>query len=269
MGSVLLAWNPKRFQWGDLHDELRKVRRRGRAANSWSIGNRRELAPGTRFFLIRLGSEPRGLVGSGWTTSQPYPDDHWDLDRAARGEESRYIGIYFDVLQNTPVISMEELKQPPFSTMHWSTQMSGVKILDEITHHLEALWTRRTGHPSHSSVEELPIGAAKKHSKKVCVNRYERDPKARALCLAKHGTRCSVCKALLSEIYGNAAQDIVHVHHLTRLADIPDDYLIDPVRDLTPVCPNCHAVIHSRDPIYSLQEMRRMMASRIRKRRRQ
>jgi predicted HNH restriction endonuclease len=40
------------------------------------------------------------------------------------------------------------------------------------------------------------------------------------------------------------------------LAQIGDAYQVDPIQDLCPVCPNCHAVIHRHDPAYTIEEVR-------------
>jgi predicted HNH restriction endonuclease len=37
------------------------------------------------------------------------------------------------------------------------------------------------------------------------------------------------------------------------------EYVVDPVADLRPVCPNCHAVLHSRRPAYSIEEVRGLL----------
>jgi predicted HNH restriction endonuclease len=34
------------------------------------------------------------------------------------------------------------------------------------------------------------------------------------------------------------------------------------VRDLRPVCPNCHATLHHREPPYSLEEVRQFLEAR-------
>ena len=33
-------------------------------------------------------------------------------------------------------------------------------------------------------------------------------------------------------------------------------YEVDPIKDLRPVCPNCHAVLHRRIPAYRIEEVR-------------
>jgi 5-methylcytosine-specific restriction protein A len=52
-----------------------------------------------------------------------------------------------------------------------------------------------------------------------------------------------------------------HVHHLKLLSTVGSGYQVDPIEDLRPVCPNCHAVIHRREPPYSIDEVRAFLAA--------
>lgn len=102
-----------------------------------------------------------------------------------------------------------------------------------------------------SDITELYEGAVRQ----VSVNAYERNREARRQCIAHYGPRCAVCGHTLEDIYGEAGKDLIHVHHLRELADVGQEYRVDPIKDLRPVCPNCHAVIHSRKPAYSIEEV--------------
>jgi hypothetical protein len=82
------------------------------------------------------------------------------------------------------------------------------------------------------------------HSVQVTLNKYERDMGARAACVKHFGAKCRVCSLDFSEHYGESAAGFIHVHHLTPLAKIGKAYKVDPVADLLPVCPNCHAMLH-------------------------
>jgi 5-methylcytosine-specific restriction protein A len=62
------------------------------------------------------------------------------------------------------------------------------------------------------------------------------------------------------ERYGETMKDFIHVHHLVPLSDVGMTYQVDPIADLRPVCPNCHAVIHSVDPPLSIEEARALSA---------
>ena len=91
--------------------------------------------------------------------------------------------------------------------------------------------------------------------KRVSVNAYERNPVARSKCVAYYGHACAVCGTLLADLYGEIAEEYIHVHHLKQLSDIGEQYEIDPISDLRPVCPNCHAMIHRKNPPYSIEDI--------------
>ena len=46
------------------------------------------------------------------------------------------------------------------------------------------------------------------------------------------------------EKYGALGEGFIHIHHLCPLHTIKKDYVVDYKKDLIPVCPNCHAMIH-------------------------
>lgn len=91
---------------------------------------------------------------------------------------------------------------------------------------------------------------------RVPVNIYERNPKARRQCLSHFGYDCVVCGFNFATSYGKVGEDFIHVHHLTPVSEIGMEYVVDPVCDLRPVCPNCHAMIHRRIPAYTINEVR-------------
>lgn len=95
----------------------------------------------------------------------------------------------------------------------------------------------------------------------VLVNRYERDPKARSKCIRHHRPICQVCDADFEKLYGRFAKGFIHVHHLHPLGKAGGVHEIDPIKDLVPVCPNCHAVIHvpKGKPPFTIQQVRRFI----------
>jgi 5-methylcytosine-specific restriction endonuclease McrA len=89
--------------------------------------------------------------------------------------------------------------------------------------------------------------------------RYERSAQARKDCIDHYGAECVVCGVDFGERYGELAEGFIHVHHLTPIAEVDEEYEIDPIEDLRPVCPNCHAVIHRRSPPLSISEVRSLL----------
>ena len=94
---------------------------------------------------------------------------------------------------------------------------------------------------------------------RVTVNRYERDPKARDACIDHHGLRCAVCDLSFEERYGEPGKGFIHVHHKRPLHRMRASNPVNPKTDLIPVCPNCHAMLHRRDPPYDVEQLRGML----------
>lgn len=73
---------------------------------------------------------------------------------------------------------------------------------------------------------------------------YERNPKARAACIRHYGAACQICGFDFERKYGFIGRGFIHVHHRTPLAIVAGNHTVDPIRDLVPVCPNCHSMLH-------------------------
>lgn len=93
----------------------------------------------------------------------------------------------------------------------------------------------------------------------VAVSRIERSAIARSKCIQAHGTSCKVCEFDFYSAYGEIGVGFIHVHHLNPISESKCEAKIDPVNDLVPVCPNCHAMIHRRNPPYKLEEIRMLL----------
>lgn len=108
------------------------------------------------------------------------------------------------------------------------------------------------------SVSELvSAGMPEGAKERVEVNRYERSRLNRALCIAAHGVTCKVCGFNFENVYGEIGAGFINVHHITPVSKIGEGYLVNPVDDLVPVCPNCHAMLHRFDPPVSVEEMKK------------
>lgn len=96
-------------------------------------------------------------------------------------------------------------------------------------------------------------------SKKVTVNRYERNPVNRELCIAANGYKCKICGFDFARAYGEIGQGFIHVHHIVPISKMTEAYAIDPVNDLIPVCPNCHSMLHRTDPPLLPEELMKII----------
>jgi len=93
----------------------------------------------------------------------------------------------------------------------------------------------------------------------VVQNRYERNPLNRELCLQANGYTCRICGFDFEKKYGTIGRHFIHVHHISQLSLQDGPVAIDPVHDLIPVCPNCHAMLHRKTPPYTPDELRKII----------
>jgi 5-methylcytosine-specific restriction protein A len=215
---------------------------------------------------MKLGSpKPRGIMASGWTTSKVYEDVHWDDD----SKLGLYVDIHFDTIINPSqesIFPIELLQDGIYSSVNWTPQASGMRIPNDVAEQLEKDWAKFLNRPT--PVRQIyyadEIDETKNFyegsAKQISINIYERNAEARAICIKKYGARCSVCGFDFGEKFGEIGAGFIHVHHLKPLSKIRKGYKLNPIEDLRPVCPNCHAMIHQRKPEpYSIEELKAIL----------
>jgi 5-methylcytosine-specific restriction enzyme A len=97
----------------------------------------------------------------------------------------------------------------------------------------------------------------------ILVNRYERNSKARRICIQHYGLKCMICEFDFQEVYGNIAEGFIQVHHIVPLSELSGEYEVDPARDLIPICANCHSVIHLTRPAMKVEDLQKMVKKRF------
>lgn len=263
MATYLLTWNAARTSWRTISQDTRHLRKTGRTSRSfrWSCGMRRTVEPNSEVFLLRQGKKNPGLVAHGQITKAPFEDDHWDSERV--GDSAWYIFFRPDYIvdpETEEALNIAQVSDPIVRKFPWRTRVSGIEIAEPTLNRVRALWEEFTSAAKamiaetaaeHLQDERYPEGA----KLRIVVNRYERNPLARKRCLDHHGRRCCVCGMTFGNRYGDRFAKIIEVHHLRRVSQCGDDYHVDPVNDLCPVCPNCHAALHVQDPPLSPSQL--------------
>jgi hypothetical protein len=209
--------------------------------------------------LYRLFGVKR-FKGHHVTTIRPVPDQLWpyriqshEWEKPFSHDERRF---YLALKQYEE--EQERLKNP----------------LPPLTAREEIEWRKRTSNPfgfspktpskdspekSHSQGAPPSISLPSQHIegavRQVSLNRYERNSDARERCIEYYGCRCVVCGFDFEKVYGARGKGFIHVHHIKPLSEIRKEYVIDPVADLRPVCPNCHAMIHSGSEMLSIESL--------------
>lgn len=112
-----------------------------------------------------------------------------------------------------------------------------------------------------SDLEDIKEG----HKKQIVVNAYERNPEARRRCIAYYRKKnqgrikCEICGFDFGKVYGDEFEGKIHIHHIKDIATIGEEYVVDAIKDLLPICPNCHMVAHSRKPALLPEEIQRLL----------
>lgn len=265
MNTFLIAWNPHRWDWTDLEESINHLDTVGYVERRWSCGNSKSIKKGDRIFLIRLGEEPRGIMGSGYAKSSYYLAPHWD---GTEGKVTNYIDVEFDILLNPKINKLFDKKHidsiDKNNIQQWFPQQSGISIKQEVLDSLESKWFDfikenkyiKNSFISNDVITEIKETFLEGKSKDITQTRYERNPEARKRCLSHYGYSCKICSFNFEKNFGEIGAGYIHVHHINQISEIGKEYEIDPIKDLIPVCPNCHAMIHSKRPAFRIEEIK-------------
>lgn len=103
---------------------------------------------------------------------------------------------------------------------------------------------------------EVTPGYEEGEKNTVLKNHYERSRINRALCLEWHGFECKACNLNMGKKYGPLGDGVIHVHHLEPVSQMEKPRVLNPKTDLVPLCPNCHAIVHRKNPPLTIPELR-------------
>lgn len=101
--------------------------------------------------------------------------------------------------------------------------------------------------------------------KQIVVNAYERSSHARIACINHYRKkndgrlRCEICGFDFGKVYGDEFEEKIHIHHLVEVSSIGSEYEVNPIKDLIPICPNCHMIAHGKKPAYTPEEIKEML----------
>jgi 5-methylcytosine-specific restriction protein A len=247
---ILLGWNPDRGKnpFSSYRSAVEQATETGLFRCSWVLSPLP--AEGTEVWLFLQGNRERGLTGHGRVAS------------ASGAQGSVPDLVEFDALRPRGEFIPVELLTSRVAGISWGVNRASRRIPAAAGRALRTLW-RETSAPEEADPLIQPPGTLPQQAlAQVAANRYERDPYARRVCLAHHGTSCAVCGFSFEESYGPVGRGFLSVHHLVPASRIDEDYQLDPVADLVPLCPNCHSMAHRRLPeAYSPAELRAMRSA--------
>lgn len=223
------------------------------------IGFRKKNKPGIKagdhLFLYAPGGSRR-IFALAEAFRDPEPDPNYDPNE--EGSCQWQVPIHY--LINLPVadgILIDDIVSNQRDLTKSVQQASHIKLLPEES---ESAQRKLKTHDS-TLPEEIsqPSGLVEGAVRSIKVNAYERNPHARRQCIEAHGTNCCICGFNFGAVYGEVADGYIHVHHLRPLSQVNGEYVVDPVKDLRPVCPNCHAVLHLRGECRGIEDAKKMV----------
>lgn len=260
MAEFILTWNPTRWSMLDRdYDDFADQTGRGHEVEDrWSTGSRTGgIQPGDHAYLLRQKAD-RGIIAQGRFVTGVYEDEHWD----GSGTDANYAEVAWSVWLPVHERLPTEILKAKVPGVVWDRiQGSGVRVDEAAAHGLDDLWLEhlaQVGRAPAWSPDQVPPSAAYREGavERVQVNRYERDPRARAAAVEHHGVDCIVCGFNFEAVYGDLGRGFINIHHVREISTLPDGYVVDPTTDLVPVCPNCHAMLHRERPAMTPEQLR-------------
>ena len=139
MGTYLFSWNPTKWPWDTYEQCVVEIEEGAIVTKNMRCINYKNIKPGDRAFLTKVGAPPRGIIGSGTITILPFESPH----KYAANKIVHLVTIKFDVLLDAykePIITNEILKLGNLAAQNWSPQSSGISIRPALVYELEAVW---------------------------------------------------------------------------------------------------------------------------------
>lgn len=256
MTAIVLGWDPDRreacqFGYTQAADAIRAG---GVTSMRWPV-NVPPVEAGADVWIVLQGDHERGLLGHGTVAfDAPSPDD-----RSPDDGGSLAVNLDFLLARGEHIPESVLLDRMP--DIGWDADPpSGTQLTPRDELLLRAVWAEHAPSSAVDSITPIPGTLPASALTRIAVNRYERDPDAVRLCLAHHGISCAVCGFTFGETFGEAGRGFMQVHHIVPGSRVDASYVLDPLTDLVPLCPNCHAMAHRRTPEpYSPAELRRMI----------
>ncbi len=259
MNYWLLPSNNNFFRLDDLLEKREVIS--WRQVQKFEVGDVIYIYSSKPFSCIKYQMD---VVGANLSFSRYIDDEeYWvDKDYYHTVAVNRKNYAEFKLVRRIPqceALSHLQLKAHGLKTVQIAQRLNG-ELLDYI---LDVV--NKHSVPADIDTESIPeaaggVGLTEGATIQVTLNRYERSRIARNKCIETKGCRCAICGMDFEERYGTIGHGFIHIHHTTPISSIGKDYQIDYEKDLVPVCPNCHAMLHRKNPPYTIDELKELIA---------
>ncbi|MCY4127732.1 MAG: AAA family ATPase [Gammaproteobacteria bacterium] len=141
--AFLFSWNPNRWDWPSFAEDRLATRDGQFVVHDWSCNNR-DARRGDRAFLVRSGSDPRGIIAIGDIATDPQRASHWEEEKRGEGVEYQFVKVLFTRIQDPtygdPYLAKSNLDGINVDQQVWFPQSSGIAIKPRTAKLLEQVW---------------------------------------------------------------------------------------------------------------------------------
>lgn len=231
----LVSWNEKDFRLHDYLKEYDTIDWNNITNNQFSVGDIVYLYCSSPEQAIRYKMQ---VIRTEVPKEEEIDDSAYSLSSTDSESQNVYRIKKISVI-NESKLDYKSLQEHGLSGSIRSPRILKGELLDYINSIIGKKYTDYDFEELNET-ESLFEGA----KKTIVVNQYERNVLARQKCISAHGYKCKVCGMDFEKTYGELGREFIHVHHIVPISNIGEEYQLDPIKDLVPVCPNCHAMLH-------------------------
>ena len=160
----LLTWNQDKWEWKNYAEWSIGTKSGKTYIESWTC-NSKQPDLGDHVFLLKTGTEPKGIVAHGIVVKKSYDAPHYAVEKAAQGISSPHIDVKFDAIRNyetESILKIETLKSN-LPEQDWSPQGSGIQIKCDVIELLK-LWNETKGETMSDKLNEYKTLLLKTHN---------------------------------------------------------------------------------------------------------
>lgn len=185
-------------------------------------------------FLARLGTRTNGLAIG-------------EIDLAASNGTN--LSAYYQA--GSICSTFYEKRGIPSDEVLTSDLMRFLDLYFVLVSHESQLFEKADAEDDEISLQEEDLRKLREHK------RIERNRKLALRAKQALGYTCTACGFNFEEKYGNLGREFIEAHHLTPVSDLKGQrLLLDPKKDFTVLCSNCHRMIHKTDFVSDVAEFR-------------
>lgn len=267
--AIIITWNPNTSEhsWNEIPDASKKTLSGEPYFDWWNVGrSTKQVKKGSRLYLLLQGDVPqRGVVGSGWAISEPYPQV-----MPKTGKTLQAVDAEFDVMLDPAKFDPFDwriFKSGPLSKVKWTTQISGIYVPDELELYWREHVNRALGYTPYSLSDdgieseeiEFPEGRCFYRLHRHIERNQQLVKEAKAKAKQEGKFHCWACKFDFAKFYGERGDGYIEAHHTKVPVSQVGENGGTKVEDMAMVCSNCHRMLH-RTPWMSIDELAEVIA---------